>query len=225
MRQRVVIAMAMANDPEVLIADEPTTALDVTVQAQILETLDIAREETQAAMILITHDLGVVAGIADRVLVMYAGKPVEIGEVDDIYYHAADALHEGPAQQHPPPRRPEWRGPASRSPARRRPWSTCRPAARSCPRCPYRIDICDDVEPELLQVDGLGHRAACHVSEPAAARRPDLVPGAGMTTPKPAKKAAPEAGRARQEGGACAEGSCPRRRSPPRSTAPARSRC
>src|SRR5690348_14641521 len=86
MRQRAVIAIGMANDPDVIIADEPTTALDVTVQAQVLESLAIARNETGAAMVLITHDLGVVAGQADRVLVMYAGKPVEIGTVSDIYY-------------------------------------------------------------------------------------------------------------------------------------------
>src|SRR3954464_10383308 len=79
MRQRVVIALAMANDPDVIIADEPTTALDVTVQAQVLEALHKAREATQASMVLITHDLGVVAGAADRVLVMYAGKAVELG--------------------------------------------------------------------------------------------------------------------------------------------------
>ena len=79
MRQRVVIAMAMANDPDMIIADEPTTALDVTIQAQVLEALRAARDETQAALILITHDLGVVAGMADRVMVMYAGRPVEIG--------------------------------------------------------------------------------------------------------------------------------------------------
>jgi ABC-type dipeptide/oligopeptide/nickel transport system ATPase component len=84
MRQRVVIALAMANNPDVIIADEPTTALDVTVQAQVLEALHKAREETQASMVLITHDLGVVAGAADRVLVMYAGKAVELGSVDDI---------------------------------------------------------------------------------------------------------------------------------------------
>ena len=97
MRQRVVIAIAMANQPDVIIADEPTTALDVTVQAQILEVLDTALEETGAAMVLITHDLGVVAGVADRVLVMYAGRPVEIGGVEDIYYEPRMPYTLGPA--------------------------------------------------------------------------------------------------------------------------------
>ncbi len=86
MRQRVVIAIAMANDPDVIIADEPTTALDVTVQAQILEALETARAETGAALVLITHDLGVVAGHTDRVAVMYAGRIVETGSVEDIFY-------------------------------------------------------------------------------------------------------------------------------------------
>src|SRR5205809_3591390 len=86
MRQRAVIAMAIANNPDVIIADEPTTALDVTVQAQILETVEKAQEATSAAILLITHDLGVVAGVADRVGVMYAGKLVETGTVDDVFY-------------------------------------------------------------------------------------------------------------------------------------------
>ena len=86
MRQRVMIAMAIANDPDVIIADEPTTALDVTIQAQVLDVLKVAQKETGAAVIMITHDLGVVAGIADRVQVMYAGRSVETGTVDDVYY-------------------------------------------------------------------------------------------------------------------------------------------
>jgi peptide/nickel transport system ATP-binding protein len=86
MRQRAMIAMAIANDPDVIIADEPTTALDVTVQAQILELLVKVKDETDSAIILITHDLGVVAGMADRMLVMYAGRVVEQGSVDDVYY-------------------------------------------------------------------------------------------------------------------------------------------
>ncbi len=86
MRQRAMIAMAIANEPEIIIADEPTTALDVTVQAQILELLEKIRQETQAAIILITHDLGVVAGMVDRMMVMYAGTVVESGSVDDVFY-------------------------------------------------------------------------------------------------------------------------------------------
>jgi len=86
MRQRVMIAMAIANTPDILIADEPTTALDVTIQAQILELLDEIKQKTNSSIILITHDLGVVAKYVDRVLVMYAGKPVEFSTVDNIFY-------------------------------------------------------------------------------------------------------------------------------------------
>ena len=81
-----MIAMAIANDPDLIIADEPTTALDVTIQAQILDVLQTAKKATGAAILLITHDLGVVAGFADRVAVMYAGKLVETGDVDDVFY-------------------------------------------------------------------------------------------------------------------------------------------
>jgi oligopeptide/dipeptide ABC transporter ATP-binding protein len=85
MRQRAMIAMAIANDPTVLIADEPTTALDVTIQAQIIEVMRAAQEETHAATILITHDLGLIAELADRVVVMYAGRVVELGDVFTIF--------------------------------------------------------------------------------------------------------------------------------------------
>ena len=86
MRQRAMIAMAIANDPDLLIADEPTTALDVTIQAQVLEVFERIQERTKSSVMLITHDLGVVAGVADRVQVMYAGRPVERGTVDELFY-------------------------------------------------------------------------------------------------------------------------------------------
>src|SRR5262249_29595098 len=86
MRQRAMIAMAIANEPSLLIADEPTTALDVTIQAQVLEVIERIQDRTRSSVLLITHDLGVVAGLADRVMVMYAGRPVETGRADEIFY-------------------------------------------------------------------------------------------------------------------------------------------
>ncbi len=93
MRQRALIAMALACEPELLIADEPTTALDVTTQAQILDVLKAAQRETHAATILITHDLGVVAELADRVVVMYAGRVVELADVNDDLRGATTSVH------------------------------------------------------------------------------------------------------------------------------------
>jgi len=190
MRQRVVIAMAIANDPDVLIADEPTTALDVTVQAQILETLDVAREATSAAMVLITHDLGVVAGVADRVLVMYAGKPVELGAVDDIYYESRMPYTLGLLASIP--RLDDREGGALRPiPGSPPSLLNLAPGCPFSPRCSYRIAACEEVEPALLQVGDRDHLAACHVSDLLAAVDPDPVPvkAAARRRPRPKKSA------------------------------------
>src|SRR3954470_7081380 len=159
MRQRVVIAIAMANQPDVIIADEPTTALDVTVQAQILEVLDTALEETGAAMVLITHDLGVVAGVADRVLVMYAGRPVEIGSVEDIYYEPRMPYTLGLLGSLP---RLDASTPERLTPIVGSPPSLLNmpPGCPFAPRCPLHIAACDAEEPPLFDV-GRGHSAAC----------------------------------------------------------------
>jgi len=164
MRQRVVIAMAMANDPDVIIADEPTTALDVTVQAQILETLATAQAETRAAIVLITHDLGVVAGMADDVLVMYAGKPVEIGTVDEIYYHTRMPYTLGLLGSLP---RLDAGGDERLTPIQGSPPSLINlpPGCPFSPRCPLSRAHCDEVEPDLRPVVGAAHLAACHYAE------------------------------------------------------------
>ena len=134
MRQRAMIAMAIANDPAVLIADEPTTALDVTIQAQIVEVLRAAREETHAAIILITHDLGLIAELADRVVVMYAGNVVELSDVVHDLQRAAASVHARAAEQ-PGPRSTSTRSGCTRFPVSRRASSRCRPAVAFHPRC------------------------------------------------------------------------------------------
>jgi peptide/nickel transport system ATP-binding protein len=161
MRQRVVIAMAMANDPDVIIADEPTTALDVTVQAQILETMETVQQQTNAAMILITHDLGVVAGQADKVLVMYAGKPVEIGTVDDIYEHPRMPYTLGLLGSLP--RLDAGEG-ERLTPIKGSPPSLINlpPGCPFTPRCPMARTRCDEEEPELTAAGAMGHVAAGH---------------------------------------------------------------
>jgi peptide/nickel transport system ATP-binding protein len=164
MRQRVVIAIAMANNPSVIIADEPTTALDVTVQAQVMEALQAARRETGAALILITHDLGVIAGHVDRVNVMYAGKLVEAGTVDDIFYtprmpYALGLLGSLPRMDDA---RHERLTPILGSPPS---LLNLPPGCPFAPRCPMAEDLCREQEPELRPVDGGAHTAACHFSD------------------------------------------------------------
>jgi peptide/nickel transport system ATP-binding protein len=163
MRQRVVIAIAMANRPDVIIADEPTTALDVTVQAQVLEVLKLAHVETGAALLLITHDLGVVAGIADRVLVMYAGRIVESGSVDQVFYRPRMPYTVGLLASVP---RLSDIGLHRLVPIRGRPPSPLQlpPGCPFHPRCPIRQETCFESEPALEPVEDPGHRAACHFS-------------------------------------------------------------
>jgi len=164
MRQRVMIAMAIANDPDVIIADEPTTALDVTIQAQILDVLQTARRETGAAVIMITHDLGVVAGLADRVLVMYAGRPVELGTTDEVYYAPRMPYTMGLLGSIP---RLDASGRSALTPIEGTPPSLAH-LPSGCPfrpRCPLAIDLCAEEEPGLDPVRGASHRAACHRKE------------------------------------------------------------
>jgi len=171
MRQRVVIAIAMANRPEVIIADEPTTALDVTVQAQILEALRTARVETGAAMLLITHDLGVIAGQADRVLVMYAGQVVEAGTVEEIFYAPRMPYTVGLLGSLP--RLDERRKrlhPISGAPPS---VINMPPGCPFTPRCPLAAAVCETDEPALAGADTARHLSSCHFS----ARLDTLEPG------------------------------------------------
>ncbi|GAA4560005.1 ABC transporter ATP-binding protein [Pseudonocardia xishanensis] len=163
MRQRVVIAIAMANDPDVIIADEPTTALDVTVQAQIMDALKAAQDETGAAMVLITHDLGVIAGQADRVMVMYAGKLVEVGSAEDVFYTPRMPYTLGLLGSLPRMDRPSER----LTPIPGSPPSVVNmpPGCPFGPRCPKHTAICDETEPELRPTTGPDHLAACHHAE------------------------------------------------------------
>ena len=159
MRQRVVIAMAIANDPDLIIADEPTTALDVTIQAQILDLLRTARDVTGAGVVFITHDLGVVAGVADRAMVMYAGRAVETAPVDRLYEHPSMPYTVGLLGSVPRPDRPaqERLVPIEGTPPALVNLPTGCPFG---PRCPLHIDACDAGEPPLVEV-APNHRAAC----------------------------------------------------------------
>src|SRR5262249_37556934 len=163
MRQRAMIAMAIANDPDVIIADEPTTALDVTIQAQILEALKTAQQATGAGIVMITHDLGVIAGFADRVLVMYAGKPVETGTVDDLYYSPRMPYTVGLLGSVP---RLDTGERKRLTPIEGSPPSLVNlpPGCPFAPRCPMTIDLCAEVEPALEPTARPGQAAACHRS-------------------------------------------------------------
>jgi peptide/nickel transport system ATP-binding protein len=186
MRQRAMIAMAIANDPDVIIADEPTTALDVTIQAQVLEVLKTAQRETQAALIMITHDLGVVAGIADRVTVMYAGRPIEQGSVDDIFYRPRMPYTIGLLGAVP---RLDATDKKALATLEGNPPSVVNlpPGCPFMPRCPMSTEACLPEEPPLAPTDHPNHFAACIYSDVIAADNlsyTDIFP-APMITPSP----------------------------------------
>jgi peptide/nickel transport system ATP-binding protein len=178
MRQRAMIAMAISNNPDIIIADEPTTALDVTVQAQILETLEGVKEQTKAAIILITHDLGVVAGMVNKMLVMYAGAVVEAGTVDDIFYtprmpYTVGLLGSIPSVGSDGERL---------TPIRGAPPSLINlpPGCPFSPRCPLVQEDCLAVEPSLGVTDTVEHQAAClHWEELTGYEDPRVLFAAG----------------------------------------------
>ena len=154
MRQRAMIAMALANDPKLLIADEPTTALDVTIQAQILRLIERLQQELGMAVIMITHDLGVVAEVADRVLVMYARAGGRGRDPGPDLLRPAAPLHLGPARLADPPRPPARRARlpqiAGQPPSLLRPPEGC----HFRPRCPHAFERCREVPP--LEAAGAG---------------------------------------------------------------------
>ncbi len=162
MRQRVMIAIALALDPDILIADEPTTALDVTVQAQVMELLAELQEETAMGLILITHDLGVVADVADRVAVMYAGKVVETGSIFDVYADPAHPYTQGLMASSP---RLDQKG-SKLTPIVGAPPNLMHvpPGCSFHPRCPYARERCTHEVPPLYEVSP-SRRSACHYYE------------------------------------------------------------
>lgn len=167
MRQRAMIAMALALDPEVLIADEPTTALDVTVQAQIMQLLADLQEETGMGLILITHDLAVVAEVSDRAAVMYAGRIVEEGTTLEIFKQPQHPYTLGLMNSIATP---EQKGkeliPIPGSPPD---LLHVPPGCSFHPRCPYAQQICIEEEPELRPVGDEGRTSACHFAEEVSA--------------------------------------------------------
>jgi peptide/nickel transport system ATP-binding protein len=149
LRQRAMIALALSCNPSLLIADEPTTALDVTVQAQILDLLRDLREKFGSGIILITHDMGVVAGIADTLMVMYAGRLVERGATQDIFAHPAHPYTQGLLASIPPMEGPRLRRLPSIPGTPPNP-AAMPPGCAFAPRCPYLFDPCATKPPPLF---------------------------------------------------------------------------
>jgi oligopeptide transport system ATP-binding protein len=164
MRQRVMIAIALSCDPKLILADEPTTALDVTIQAQILELISVLSDEFGTAVLLITHDLGIAAGMCDRVNVMYAGRIVETGSVDVIFERPRMPYAWGLLDSLP--RLDDVRGDRLRTIEGLPPLLINVPdACRFNPRCNFARDTCRDHEPELTQREEPGHFARCWATD------------------------------------------------------------
>lgn len=164
MRQRAMIAIALACEPDLLIADEPTTALDVTIQAQILELLRELKDKVETSIILITHDLGVVADLCSRVVVMYGGLVMEEGNIDDIFYQPRHPYTMGLLKSIP---RLDIEADEKLVPIPGSPPDLLKPPA-GCPfasRCPYTMKICLDEFPEYTYEQN-GHRSACWLNHP-----------------------------------------------------------
>jgi oligopeptide/dipeptide ABC transporter ATP-binding protein len=169
MRQRVMIAMALSCEPKLLIADEPTTALDVTIQAQILELLKSIQERTDSALLLITHDLGVVAEMVDDVIVMYAGQVVEQGTVDEVLVNPRAPYTMGLLESIPTVDKRGGRLSAIKGTVPN-PFNMP-PACRFEPRCPYAWETCREKVPELYPTGRVDQLARCHLHTPAGAPR------------------------------------------------------
>ena len=162
MRQRAMIAMSIANDPDVIIADEPTTALDVTIQAQVLEVFERIQDRTNSAILLITHDLGVVAGVTDRILVMYAGRQVETGTVDDVFYRPSHPYAQGLLASLPRLDRRRHGERLYRIKGQPPSMIFLPPGCAFNPRCPTaEVGLCDVSRPPLVEVSP-DHLSACH---------------------------------------------------------------
>ncbi|MFT9847437.1 ABC transporter ATP-binding protein [Aneurinibacillus sp. REN35] len=169
MRQRAMIAISLACSPKLLIADEPTTALDVTIQAQILELMKALQEKTGTSIIIITHDLGVVADMCDRVVVMYAGEVAETGTVDQIFYEPQHPYTKGLLKSVP---RLDMNRDEPLAPIIGTPPDLLHPPT-GCPffaRCEYAMEVCRNHKPALEDM-GSNHHAACWLHHPLAASR------------------------------------------------------
>ena len=160
MKQRVVIAIALACNPELLLADEPTTALDVTIQAQVLTMMDDLKRKLGTAMLLITHDLGVVAEICDKVAIMYAGEIVEYGTLEQIFNHTSHPYTQGLFDSIPS---------LDTKVHRLKPIDGLMPDPANLPegcafaeRCPYKKEICGKVHPDIQEIEA-GHLVKCHL--------------------------------------------------------------